>query len=72
MQGKLEALELQARIYAYTRVDVEAGTCNIVVIIAAFDIITLFDSRATHSFVLPRNSIEKEISLPNLLESFFY
>ncbi|GMN28600.1 hypothetical protein TIFTF001_041199 [Ficus carica] len=59
-QGKLEAPEPQARIFAYTRGDAEAGTSQVVTgqisittpdTIAAYDAIALFDSGATHSFV---------------------
>nr|GMN67910.1 hypothetical protein TIFTF001_036974 [Ficus carica] len=53
-QGRFEAPELQARIYTYTKGDVEAGTSNVVtgqISITTFDAITLFDSGATHSFV---------------------
>ncbi|GMN75612.1 hypothetical protein TIFTF001_056454, partial [Ficus carica] len=42
-QGRLEAPEPQARIYAYTRGDAEAGTSH--------EAIALFDSGATHSFI---------------------
>ncbi|GMN69569.1 hypothetical protein TIFTF001_038616 [Ficus carica] len=59
-QGRLEAPEPQARIYAYTRGDAEAGTSHVVTgqisittsdAIATYDAIALFDSGATHSFV---------------------
>ena len=53
-QGRLEAPEPQARIYAYTKGDAEAGTSHVVtgqVSIATFDAIALFDSGATHSFI---------------------
>ncbi|GMN24121.1 hypothetical protein TIFTF001_049122 [Ficus carica] len=53
-QGRLEAPEPQARIYAYTRGDAEAGTSHVVtgqISIATYDAIALFDSGATHSFV---------------------
>ena len=53
-QGRLEAPEPQARIYAYTRGDAEAGTSNVVtgqLSIATYDVIALFDSGATHSFI---------------------
>ena len=59
-QGRLEAPEPQARIFAYTRGDAEAGTSQVVTgqisittpdTIAAYDAIALFDSGATHSFV---------------------
>ncbi|GMN22409.1 hypothetical protein TIFTF001_043511 [Ficus carica] len=53
-QGRLEAPEPQARIYAYTKGDAEAGTSHVVtgqISIATFDAIVLFDSGATHSFI---------------------
>ncbi|GMN52710.1 hypothetical protein TIFTF001_021853 [Ficus carica] len=53
-QGRLEAPEPQARIYAYTKGDVEAGTSHVVtcqIFITTFDAIALFDYSATHSFV---------------------
>ncbi|GMN64232.1 hypothetical protein TIFTF001_033317 [Ficus carica] len=53
-QGRLEAPEPQARIYAYTKGDAEVGTSHVVTVqisIATYDAIALFDSVATHSFV---------------------
>ncbi|GMN74967.1 hypothetical protein TIFTF001_053956, partial [Ficus carica] len=53
-QGRLEVPEPQARIYAYTKGDAEAGTSHVVtgqISIATYDAIALFDSGATHSFV---------------------
>ncbi|GMN59968.1 hypothetical protein TIFTF001_029060 [Ficus carica] len=53
-QGRLEAPEPQARIYAYTKGDAEAGTSHVVtgqISITTYDAIALFDSSATHSFV---------------------
>ncbi|GMN42761.1 hypothetical protein TIFTF001_011977 [Ficus carica] len=53
-QGRLEAPEPQARIYAYTKGDAEAGTSHVVsgqISIATYDAIAIFDSGATHSFV---------------------
>ncbi|GMN21605.1 hypothetical protein TIFTF001_040066 [Ficus carica] len=53
-QGKLEAPEPQARIYAYTRGDAEVGTSHVVtgqISIATHEAIALFDSGATHSFI---------------------
>ncbi|GMN44735.1 hypothetical protein TIFTF001_013928 [Ficus carica] len=53
-QGRLEAPEPQARIYAYTKGDAEAGTSHVVtsqISIVTYDAIALFDSGATHSFV---------------------
>ena len=53
-QGRLEAHEPQARIYAYTKGDVELGTSNVVtgqIYIATYDAIALFDFGATYSFV---------------------
>ena len=53
-QGRLEAPEPQARIYAYTKGDAEAGTSHVVtgqISIATHDALALFDSGATHSFV---------------------
>ena len=52
-QGRLEAPELEAKIYAYTKRDVEAGTSNVVtsqLSIANLTLRVLFDSGATHSF----------------------
>ena len=54
VQGRLEAPEPQARIYAYTRGDAEAGTSHVVtgqISITTYEAIALFDSGATHSFV---------------------
>ena len=54
MIGRLEAPEPQARIYAYTKRDAEAGTSHVVtgqISIATYDVISLFDSGATHSFI---------------------
>ncbi|GMN73861.1 hypothetical protein TIFTF001_053087, partial [Ficus carica] len=53
-QGRLEAPEPQARIYAYTKGDAEAGTSHVVtdqISIATYDAIVLFDSGVTHSFI---------------------
>ena len=53
-QGRLEAPESQASIYAYIKGDAEAGTSHVVtgqISIVAFDAIALFDSDATYSFV---------------------
>ncbi|GMN45141.1 hypothetical protein TIFTF001_014314 [Ficus carica] len=53
-QGRLEAPEPQARIYAYTKGDVKARTSHVVtgqISISNFDAIALFDSSATHLFV---------------------
>ena len=53
-QGRLEAPEPQARIYAYTKGDAEAGTSHVVtgqISIVTYDAIALFDSGATHSFM---------------------
>ena len=52
-QGRLEAPEPQARIYAYTKGDAEASTSNVVtgqISIATYDVISLFNSGATYSF----------------------
>ncbi|GMN63829.1 hypothetical protein TIFTF001_032890 [Ficus carica] len=52
--GRLEAPESQARIYAYTKGDAEAGTSHLVtgqISIAIYDAIALFCSGVTHSFV---------------------
>ncbi|GMN69367.1 hypothetical protein TIFTF001_038433 [Ficus carica] len=54
VQGRLEAPEPHARIYAYTRRDAEAGTSHVVtcqISIVTYDAIALFDSGATNSFV---------------------
>ncbi|GMN60053.1 hypothetical protein TIFTF001_029151 [Ficus carica] len=54
-QGRLEAPEPQARIYAYTKGDAEAGTSHVVtgqISVTTYDAIALFDSGFTHSFVL--------------------
>ncbi|GMN67466.1 hypothetical protein TIFTF001_036523 [Ficus carica] len=53
-QGRLEAPEPQARIYAYTKGDVEAGTSSLVtgqISVVTHDAIALFDFGAIHSFV---------------------
>ena len=52
-QGRLEAPEPQAYIYAYTKGDAEAGTSNVVtgqLLLAKQDAHVLIDSGATHSF----------------------
>ena len=54
MQGRIEAPEPLARIYAYTKGDAEAGTSHVVtgqISITTYDVIALFDSGATHSFI---------------------
>ncbi|KAL5567827.1 hypothetical protein UlMin_024402 [Ulmus minor] len=53
-QGRLEAPEPEAKIYAYTKGDVDAGTSNVVtgqLSVANVTLQVLFDSGATHSFV---------------------
>ncbi|KAL5583320.1 hypothetical protein UlMin_015762 [Ulmus minor] len=53
-QGRLEAPEPEARIYAYTKGDAEAGTSNVVtgqLTVANSNAYILFDSGATHSFI---------------------
>ena len=53
-QGKLEALEPEARIYAYRKGDTEAGTSNVVtgqLTVVNSNSCILFDSGATHSFI---------------------
>ena len=53
-QGRLEAPEPQARIYAYTKGDAEAGTSRVItgqISIADHVVTALFDSGATHSFI---------------------
>ncbi|KAL5577023.1 hypothetical protein UlMin_018722 [Ulmus minor] len=53
-QGKLEALEPNAKIYAYVKGDTEAGTSNVVtdqLYVANMTTYALFDSGATHSFI---------------------
>ncbi|KAL5580695.1 hypothetical protein UlMin_013137 [Ulmus minor] len=53
-QGRLEAPEPEAKIYAYTKGDVDAGTSNVVtgqLSVANLTLRVLFDSGATHSFV---------------------
>ncbi|GMN63716.1 hypothetical protein TIFTF001_032783 [Ficus carica] len=53
-QGRLEAPESQARIYAYTKGDVEAGTSSVVtghISVTTYDALTLLDYGVTHSFV---------------------
>lgn len=53
-EGRLEAPEPQARIYAYTKGDIEAGTSYMVTSqksIATHNIIALFDTCTTHSLV---------------------
>jgi len=53
-QGRLEAPEPQARIYAYTRGDAATGTSTVVtgqLPVANYDAYALFDSGATHSFM---------------------
>ena len=53
-QGRLEAPEPEAKIYAYTKGDVDAGTSNVVTCqlsVANLTLRMLFDSGATHSFV---------------------
>ncbi|KAL5582354.1 hypothetical protein UlMin_014796 [Ulmus minor] len=53
-QGRLEAPEPEAKIYAYMKGDVDAGTSNVVTCqlsVANLTLRVLFDSGATHSFV---------------------
>ncbi|KAL5548516.1 hypothetical protein UlMin_003747 [Ulmus minor] len=53
-QGRLEAPEPEAKIYAYTKGNVDAGTSNVVtgqLSVADLTLRVLFDSGATHSFV---------------------
>ncbi|KAL5580554.1 hypothetical protein UlMin_012996 [Ulmus minor] len=53
-QGRLEAPEPEAKIFAYTKGDVDAGTSNVVtgqLSVANLSLHVLFDSSATHSFV---------------------
>ena len=53
-QVRLEAPELEAMIYAYTKGDVEAGTSNVVtsqLSVANLILHVLFDFGATHSFI---------------------
>ncbi|KAL5573335.1 hypothetical protein UlMin_022932 [Ulmus minor] len=53
-QGRLEAPEPEAKIYAYTKGDVDVGTSNVVtgqLSVANLTLRVLFDSGATHSFV---------------------
>ena len=53
-QGRLEAPELEAKIYAYTKGDIEAGTSNVVtgqLSVANLTLHVLFDSGATYSFI---------------------
>ena len=53
-QGRLEALEPKARIYAYMKGEVEAGTSNVVtgqLSVANMNLHVLFDSGATLSFI---------------------
>ncbi|KAL5569904.1 hypothetical protein UlMin_026479 [Ulmus minor] len=53
-QGRLEVPEPEAKIYAYTKGDVEASTSNVVtgqLSVANLTLRVLFDSGATHSFV---------------------
>ncbi|GMN66193.1 hypothetical protein TIFTF001_035254 [Ficus carica] len=54
-QGRLEAPESQARIYAYTKGDVEAGTSSVVTgqtSVTTYNVLALLDFGVTHSFVL--------------------
>ncbi|GMN69665.1 hypothetical protein TIFTF001_038708 [Ficus carica] len=54
-QGRLEAPESQARIYAYTKGDVKAGTSSVVTgqtSVITYNALALLDSGVTHSFVL--------------------
>ena len=53
-QGRLEFPPPQAHLYAYTNVDAMASTSNVVAgqtSLATYDVLTLFDSGATHSFI---------------------
>ncbi|KAL5550352.1 hypothetical protein UlMin_000528 [Ulmus minor] len=53
-QGRLEAPEPEAKIFAYTKGDIEAGTSNVVtgqLSVANLSLHVLFDSGATHSFI---------------------
>ena len=54
VQGRLEAPEPEAKIFAYTKGDVEMGTSNVLtgqLSIANLTLHVLFDSDVTHSFV---------------------
>ncbi|KAL5543374.1 hypothetical protein UlMin_007158 [Ulmus minor] len=54
IQGRQEAPEPEAKIFAYTKGDVDAGTSNVVtgqLSVANLSLHVLFDSGATHSFV---------------------
>ncbi|GMN25964.1 hypothetical protein TIFTF001_051477 [Ficus carica] len=54
-QGRLEAPEPQARIYAYTKADVEVGTSSVVTgqtSVTTYNALALLNSGVTHSFVL--------------------
>ena len=53
-QGRLEAPKPEAKIYAYTKGDAEAGTSNVVtgqLSVANLNSYILFDSGVTYSFV---------------------
>ncbi|GMN63759.1 hypothetical protein TIFTF001_032830 [Ficus carica] len=53
-QGRLEAPEPQAQIYAYTKGDIEAGTSSVVtgqISVATYDVLILLDFGTIHSFV---------------------
>ncbi|GMN47460.1 hypothetical protein TIFTF001_016634 [Ficus carica] len=53
-QGRLEAPESQAKIHAYTKGDVKAGTSHVIIgqiSIATHNVMALFHSGVTHSFV---------------------
>ncbi|KAL5554266.1 hypothetical protein UlMin_041667 [Ulmus minor] len=53
-QSRLEAPETNARIFTFSRNDVEAGTSNVVtgqLFVAKMSAYVLFDSGATHSFI---------------------
>lgn len=58
-QGRLEAPEAEARVYTYTKEDVEAGTSNVVtgqLSVANMSSYIIFDYGATHSFVFTKHA----------------
>ena len=54
LQGILKAPPPQARLYTYTNIDAMAITSNIIagqLSLASYDVYTLFNFGATHSFI---------------------
>ena len=72
-QGRLEAPEPEARIYAYTKGDAEAGTSNVVtgqLTVANSNAYILFDSGATHSFISTAHANQLDRAKDEISQTF--